>query len=91
MLGRSIPGLDLGTWSVKACELRQELRESTLIRFEAQRFPNSASEEERARIVEDFLIESRLPTDFVISALACSHATTQPKSIMQLCDWGTVL
>lgn len=75
MFGRSILGLDIGSWSVKACELRQELRETSLVRFESQRLPDSDSEEERYQAVETFLSERRLPLDFVVSALPCNLVT----------------
>ena len=47
MLGRSILGLDIGSWSVKACELRQEIRGCSLVRFESQQLPESSADEER--------------------------------------------
>ncbi len=75
MLGRSILGLDIGSWSVKVCELRQEIRGSSLVRFESQRLPESGSEEERYQAVAAFLEERRLPLDFVVAALPCNHVT----------------
>ncbi|NRA03511.1 MAG: pilus assembly protein PilM [Myxococcales bacterium] len=75
MLGRSILGLDIGSWSVKACELRQEIRGCSLVRFESQQLPESSSDEERYQAVAEFLEERRLPLDFVVAALPCSHVT----------------
>ncbi|MEE9281098.1 MAG: pilus assembly protein PilM [Myxococcota bacterium] len=75
MFERVVLGLDVGSYSVKAVELRADLRRSELLRFEEHVFPLGASRDEIAAGVADFLEEHGLSRERVVAALPTERVT----------------
>lgn len=75
MFERVILGLDVGSYSVKAAELRAGLRGVELVRFCAQVLPANAPPEEREAAIFGFLQQENLPLDYVITALPADRVT----------------
>jgi type IV pilus assembly protein PilM len=75
MFDRRILGLDLGSYAVKAAELRAGLRGVEFIRFEEERLPEQVSPEERAEAVAAFLEDRELSVDLVVAALPADQGT----------------
>jgi type IV pilus assembly protein PilM len=76
MFGWVILGLDVGSYSVKAAELRAGLREVEFARFEEEVFSPNATAEEREFTLRVFLESRGLPVELVIAAIP-SHRGTQ--------------
>jgi general secretion pathway protein L len=75
MLGRTVLGLDVGSWSVKAAELQAGLRGVEFLRLEHLVLPASAAPEEREATIQLFLEQRNLARDFVVTALPADRAT----------------
>ena len=75
MLDRHVLGLDVGTHSVKAVELRADLRRLEFIRFEEQVLSREASPEEVEASVRSFLQERELPIEYLVAALPSASVT----------------
>ncbi len=75
MFDRVILGLDLGSYSVKAVELRADLRSMEFVRFEEHVLPRTASGDEIEAAVESFLAERELPLECVVGALPTARVT----------------
>ena len=69
MFDRVVLGLDLGSYSIKAVELRADLRSMEFVRFEEQLLPRAASSDEIEATVESFLAERELPLEYLVGAL----------------------
>lgn len=74
--GRSVLGLDVGSYSVKAVELRAGFREFELVRGVEAPMPGDAVPEEREAALFDFVRGHQLPLENVIAAMP-SDAVTQ--------------
>jgi Tfp pilus assembly PilM family ATPase len=73
MFARSVLGLDIGSYALKAAELRAGLRGVEFTRFEMTRLPTDPSErEETLRI---FIQDRALPLEFVVAALPADRCT----------------
>lgn len=91
MIGRTVTGLDLGSWAVKAVELRAGLRAVEVVRAEQMRLPTYASIEEREATVQLFLEQRGFPREFVVTAISADALTqrhlrfpfTAPKQVRQ--------
>ncbi|MBW2280271.1 MAG: pilus assembly protein PilM [Deltaproteobacteria bacterium] len=68
MIGRSVVGLDIGSYSVKVTELKAGLRSVRLIRAEELVLPHDAPPEQRQAQIKAFLSENEFPRDFVVTA-----------------------
>lgn len=75
MFERSIVGLDVGCYSIKAVELRADLRETELFRLEELLLPAAASPDEVEERAEVFLNELGFPLEQVVAALPSEHVT----------------
>jgi len=75
LLGRTIVGLDIGSYAVRAAELRAGLREMELVRVEELLLPRGASPEEREATIQLFLEQRNLRREFMITALPADRVT----------------
>ena len=75
MFDRAVLGLDLGSYSIKAVELRADLRSMKFVRFEEQLLPRAASSDEIEAAVESFLAERDLPLEWLVGALPTTKVT----------------
>lgn len=75
MFERTILGLDVGSYAVKAVELEAGLRGIRLVRFCTRVLPQEATPEAREAALFDFIREQNLPLDFVIAALPADRVT----------------
>ena len=75
MFDRVVLGLDLGSYSIKAVELRADLRSMEFVRFEEQLLPRAASSDEIEATVESFLAERELPLEYLVGALPTTRVT----------------
>jgi type IV pilus assembly protein PilM len=74
MFERVVLGLDVGSYSVKAVELRAGLRGVAVVRCEEQPLP-AAPPEEREAALFAFARERNLPLDHVVAALPSDRVT----------------
>ena len=75
MFSRRVLGLDIGSYSVKAVELRAGLRDLEFLRLEEARFSLEASPEEREATIQLFLAEMELDREFTVCALPTERVT----------------
>lgn len=75
MFERRVLGLDVGSYSVKAAELRAGLRGVEFVRFEEERLPLDSDPEPRRDALVGFLSDRKLPVDFVVAALPSDEGT----------------
>lgn len=75
LIGRHVVGLDAGSWSVKAVEIKAGLRSFELVRFEEQRLPHDAPAAERLAKLRDFLAEHAFPTEYLVAAYPAQGVT----------------
>jgi type IV pilus assembly protein PilM len=75
MFERTVLGLDVGSYSVKAAQLRAGLRGVEFMRFEEGRLPLDGGREEQSAAVAEFLADRGLPTEFVVAALPSQDGT----------------
>lgn len=75
MFERTITGLDLGTYSVKAAELKAGLRNVEFLRFEEALLPQDAPPEEIEAAIYSFLRENNISLEFVVAALSSDRVT----------------
>ena len=75
MFDRVILGLDLGSYSIKAVELRVDLRSTEFVRFEEHVLPRTASGDELEATVESFLAERELHLEYLVGALPTARVT----------------
>ena len=75
MFERTVVGLDIGSYSVKAAVLKGGLRNAEFVRFEETRIPSDASLQEREATVELFLDQHDLSREFVVCSLPSSRVT----------------
>jgi type IV pilus assembly protein PilM len=75
LLGRTVVGLDIGSYAVRAAELRAGLREMELVRVEELFLPQGASPEEREATIQLFLEQRNLRREFMITALPADRVT----------------
>jgi type IV pilus assembly protein PilM len=75
MFERVVLGLDIGSYSVKAAELRAGFRGVEFLRLEAARIPADATPEEHEATIQLFLEQKDLPRDFVVCALPTERVT----------------
>ena len=75
MLGRTVLGLDLGSYSVKAVEMRAGLRGVEFVRCEEMVVPGSAAAEEREATIQLFIAQRGLPREFVVTSLSAERVT----------------
>lgn len=74
-LARTVVGLDIGSYAVRAAELRAGLRDMELVRVEELQLPQGASPEEREATIQLFLEQSNLRREFMITALPADRVT----------------
>ena len=75
LLARTVVGLAIGSYAVRAAELRARLREMELVRVEALLLPRGASPEEREATIQLFLDQRNLRREFMITALPADRVT----------------
>ncbi len=75
MFRRTVTGLDIGSYSVKAVELGAGLRNVEFLRFVERRIPREATAEEREGVVQLFLEQNELSREFVVCALPPARVT----------------
>lgn len=75
MFERTITGLDIGSYAIKAAELRSGLRQVEFVRFEEALLPVGAPIEEREAAVFSFLRESNISLDLVVTAFSSDQLT----------------
>ena len=75
MFERSVLGLDVGSWSVKAVLLSAGLRSAEVVRVESLVLPPGASPEEREGAIELFLEQHELHAETVVTALPADRVT----------------
>lgn len=75
MLGRTVLGLDIGSYAVKAVELKAGLRAIEVLRAEQTVLPHQASPEELEATIHLFLQQLDLAGEFVITALSADRVT----------------
>ena len=75
MFERVVLGLDIGSYSVKAAELRAGFRGVEFLRLETARIPTNAPPEEHEATIQLFLEQKDLPRDFVVCALPTERVT----------------
>jgi type IV pilus assembly protein PilM len=75
MFERTITGLDLGTYSVKAAELKAGLRNVEFLRFEEALLPQDAPPEEVEATIYSFLREKNISLEFVVAAVSSDRLT----------------
>lgn len=75
MLGRTVLGLDIGSYAVKVALLRAGLRGVEFLRLERLVLPPSASPEEREATLELFLQQRGLAAELTVTALSASKQT----------------
>ena len=73
MFTRSVLGLDVGSYAVKAAEMRAGFRGVEFVRFESARLP--IDPEAREEALRSFQEERGLPLDFVVAALPADQCT----------------
>ena len=73
MFTRSVLGLDVGSYAVKAAEMRAGLRGVEFVRFESARLP--IDPEARDEALRAFQEEHALPLDFVVAAIPADQCT----------------
>ena len=75
MIGRTVLGLDVGSWSVKAAELKAGLRAVQLLRAEQHRFSRNATPEEHESELRGFLSQHGFASEFVVTAYPANQVT----------------
>lgn len=75
LIGRDVVGLDVGSWSLKAIELRAGLRSLQLSRIEEQRFDRNAPPAEIEATIAGFLAEHAFAGEFVVAAYPAQRVT----------------
>lgn len=75
MLKRTILGLDVGSYAVKAAVIRAGLGGLEVLRFEESLLPQNAPPEEREAALFAFVRERQLPLELVVAALPSDRAT----------------
>jgi general secretion pathway protein L len=75
MFERTILGLDLGSYAVKAAELQAGLRGVEFTRLESMVLPSYASPEEREATIQLFLEQRGLSREHVITAIGADRGT----------------
>ena len=73
MFVRRVLGLDVGSYAVKAAEMRAGIRGVEFVRFESARLPIDPEAREEALL--SFREEHGLPLDFVVTALPADQCT----------------
>ncbi len=66
-LGRTILGLDIGTYSIKACELQQSLRETQVVQLREMQLESDGPG--TVQLLRSLILTHKLPTEYVICAL----------------------
>ena len=75
MIGRSVLGLDIGSYSVKVAELKAGLRSVRLMRAEELVLPHDEAPEQHGALIAQFLEEKEFPRDFVVTAFPANRVT----------------
>ncbi len=75
MLDRTILGLDIGSWSVKAVELRAGLGSLRVLRVAEGRLPDADQPDEREAALSNFLAEHAFAREVVVTALPADRLT----------------
>ncbi len=75
LIGRSVVGLDVGSWSAKLAQLKAGLRSVQLLRVEEHRFERNASPADREESLRGFLDEHGFPNEFVVAAYPANRVT----------------
>ncbi len=75
MFDRVVLGLDVGSYAVKAVELRAGLRSVEFVRFEQLVLPRDASLEEVEATIHLFVQQMDLPLEFLVTALGSDRGT----------------
>ena len=75
MFTRTVLGLDIGSYSIKAAELEAGVRSAEFVRFEEARIPLDATLAEREATVQLFLDQHDLSRELVICAVPTTRLT----------------
>lgn len=75
LIGRSVVGVDVGSWSAKLAELRAGLRSVQLLRVLEHRFERNASPAEREDSLRGFLDEHGFSNEFIVAAYPANRVT----------------
>jgi len=75
MFERNVTGLDLGSYSVKAVEMRADLRAAEIVRCSEWIYPTGASQEEIDAGIRAFLSREGFALEHVITAIAGRRLT----------------
>ena len=75
MFDRVVLGLDVGSYAVKAVQLRAGLRDVEFVRFEQLVLPPDAPPEEVEATIHLFIQRKELPLEFLVTALSTDRGT----------------